>query len=139
VRLQVLLDDQCPILKQNERLEGTRRSVGSFSGKFYSCLAEVWRNAPQVADVVAVSLGRVLLLTSGHIIMLRSSTSGGGGGSGGAVDGPDFKHKWRVRVSEIQAVKGAFSSDCCHLTADTICWLCSHLRCRREFQQSQQL
>jgi len=109
--------------------------VGSFSSRFYSFLAEVWRNAPQVADVVAVSLGRVLLLTSGHIIMLRSSTSGGGGGGGEAVDGPDYKHKWRVRVSEIQAIKGAFSSDR-HLTADTICWLCSRLRCRREFQRS---
>jgi len=123
-----------PQAKRTARGE-TRRSVGNFSGRSYSFFAEVWRNAPQVADVVAVSLGRVLLLTSGHIIMLRSSTSGGGGGSGGAVHGPDYKHKWRVRVSEIQAVKGAFSSDC-HLTADTICWLCSHLRCRTEFQQS---
>ena len=61
---------------------------------------------PQVADVVAVSAGRVLLLTEGHIIMLRSSTSGGGGGEDAAA-GSDYSHKWRVRVSEVQAIKGA--------------------------------
>lgn len=67
--------------------------------------------------MLAVSLGRVLLLTDGHIIMLRSSRAvgGGGGGSGGrgsdaVEDGgegePDYRHKWRVRTSEVQAVKG---------------------------------
>jgi hypothetical protein len=71
----------------------------------------------QVADVLAVSLGRVLLLTDSHIIMLRSSRAAGGGGGGGggraessANDGeegePDYRHKWRVRTSEVQAIKG---------------------------------
>lgn len=67
--------------------------------------------------MVAVSLGRVLLLTSGHIIMLRSTS--GGGGRGEAGDGPDYRHKWRVRVSEVQAVKGAptFTLLCCLVSA----------------------
>lgn len=57
--------------------------------------------------MVAVSLGRVLLLTDGHIIMLRSSRIAGDGGDGG----PDYRHKWRVRTSEVQAIKGANLSD----------------------------
>lgn len=65
--------------------------------------------------MLAVSLGRVLLLTDGHIIMLRSSRAAGGGGGGGRAESsandreegePDYRHKWRVRTSEVQAIKG---------------------------------
>lgn len=67
----------------------------------------------QVEDVVAVSLGRVLLLTDGHIIMLRSSRTAGSrdadssGGGGGEEEEPDYRHKWRVRTTEVQQIKGA--------------------------------
>lgn len=51
----------------------------------------------QVVDVLAVGHRQALLLTTGHIALLKSTA--------GAAD--DYHSQWRVRIGEVQSVKGA--------------------------------
>lgn len=68
---------------------------------------------------MAVSLGRALLLTDGHIIMLRSIINAAGRG-GDEDSQPDYRHKWRVRTREVQAIKGGVHLVMASLHAEAI-------------------